>query len=236
MGYIGRQPTNAILTSDDIAAGSVSKDKVNLISNGTAGLTVKGDNGSNDGYLQLNCRVNSHGIKLKSPPHSASQSYTLTFPSTAPSADKFIQTDGSGNLSFASAGNTPASSVASGTSVKVQANTERFDTDSAYDNSSNYRFTPQVAGRYFTYCSFTYNLTNGSIGLVAEIRKNGSAVLSSKHEDMPGSNYLTGYVGGVVQLNGSSDYLEMFTLTSSGSTRTLAADSQRTFFGAYRVV
>ena len=72
--------------------------------------------------------------------------------------------------------------------------------------------------------------------LVAEIRKNGSAVLSSKHEDMPGSNYLTGYVGGVVQLNGSSDYLEMFTLTSSGSTRTLAADSQRTFFGAYRVV
>ena len=244
MGYIGRQPTNAILTSDDIADGSVSKDKVNLITNGTDGLTIKGDGGSNDGYIALNCRVNSHGIKLKSPPHSASQSYTLTFPSTAPSADKFIQTDGSGNLSFASAGNTPAFeaypsaslSVASGTSVKVQANTERFDTDSAYDNSSNYRFTPQVAGRYFTYCSFTYNLTNGSIGLVAEIRKNGSAVLSSKHEDMPGSNYLTGYVGGVVQLNGSSDYLEMFTLTSSGSTRTLAADSQRTFFGAYRVV
>jgi hypothetical protein len=127
-------------------------------------------------------------------------------------------------------------SVASSTSVKVQANTERFDSDNAYDNSSNYRFTPQVAGRYFTYCSFTYNLTNGSIGLVAEIRKNGTAVLSSKHEDMPGSNYLTGYVGGVVQLNGSSDYLEMFTLTSSGSTRTLAADSQRCFFGAYRII
>jgi len=104
MGYIGRQPTNAILTSDDIAAGSVSKDKVNLISDATAGLTVKGDDGSNDGYLQLNCRVNSHGIKLKSPPHSASQSYTLTFPSTAPSAGKVLQTDGSGNLSFASAG------------------------------------------------------------------------------------------------------------------------------------
>jgi hypothetical protein len=104
LGYIGRQPTNAILTSDDIAAGSVSKDKVSLISNGTAGLTVKGDNGSNDGYLQLNCRVNSHGIKLKSPPHSAAQSYTLTFPSTAPATDKILQTDSSGNLSFADAG------------------------------------------------------------------------------------------------------------------------------------
>ena len=103
MGYIGRQPTNAILTSDDIAAGSVSKDKVNLISDATAGLTVKGDDGSNDGYLQLNCRVNSHGIKVKSPPHSAGATYTLTFPNSV-TADKFIKTDGSGNLSFASAG------------------------------------------------------------------------------------------------------------------------------------
>ena len=127
-------------------------------------------------------------------------------------------------------------SVASSTSVKVVANTERFDTDSAYDNSSNYRFTPQVAGRYFCYCSYTYNLANGSIGLVAELRKNGTAVLSAKHEDAAGSNYLTGFVSGVVQFNGSSDYLEMFTSTSSGSTRTLASDSQRTFFGAYRII
>ena len=91
MGYIGRQPTNAILTSDDIAAGSVSKDKVNFISNGTAGLTVKGDGGSNDGDIALNCRVNSHGIKLKSPSHSSSQSYTLTFPTTSPSAKLHVQ-------------------------------------------------------------------------------------------------------------------------------------------------
>jgi hypothetical protein len=130
-------------------------------------------------------------------------------------------------------------SVASSTSVKVQGNTERFDTDSAYDNSSNYRFTPQVAGRYFTYCSGTYNLVNGGIGLVVEIRKNGSAVLSGKIEDgqySGASNYKTITCQGVVQLNGSSDYLEMFTSTTSGLTRTLSADSQRTLFGAYKVI
>ena len=130
-------------------------------------------------------------------------------------------------------------SVASSTSVKVQGNTERFDTDSAYDNSSNYRFTPQVAGRYFTYCSGTYNLVNGGIGLVVEIRKNGSAVLSGKIEDgqySGASNYKTITCQGVVQLNGSSDYLEMFTSTTSGLTRTLSADSQRTLFGAYKVL
>ena len=130
-------------------------------------------------------------------------------------------------------------SVAASTSVKVQGNTERFDTDSAYDNSSNYRFTPQVAGRYFTYCSGTYNLVNGGIGLVVEIRKNGSAVLAGKIEDgqySGASNYKTITCQGVVQLNGSSDYLEMFTSTTSGLTRTLSADSQRTLFGAYKVI
>ena len=83
---------------------TVTNAKTNFVSTSSAaGLQIKGD-GTTDGTLQLNCRVNSHGIKLKSPPHSAAQSYTLTFPSTAPSADKALITDGSGNLSFGSAG------------------------------------------------------------------------------------------------------------------------------------
>ncbi len=92
-----------------IGAGSVTKDKVDFISDSSgSGVISKGDGSSIDGSIQLNCHVNSHGIKLKSPPHSAGQSYTLTFPQTAPSSGKFIQTDGSGNLSFASAGITEA--------------------------------------------------------------------------------------------------------------------------------
>ena len=62
-------------------------------------------------------------------------------------------------------------SVASGSTVKVVANTERFVVGSCYDNSTNYRFTPNLAGRYFCYCSYTYNLTDGNLGLVAELRK-----------------------------------------------------------------
>jgi hypothetical protein len=66
-----------------------------------AALIAKGDGSSQDGYIQLNCSQNSHGIKLKSPPHSASQSYTLTFPSDIQNA-KFLTTDANGNLSWAS--------------------------------------------------------------------------------------------------------------------------------------
>ena len=85
------------------ADSSVTKDKANFISTSSAaGLQIKGD-GTTDGTLQLNCSQNSHGVKLKSPAHSAGQSYTLTLPTTSPAADKMIQTDGSGNLSFVDA-------------------------------------------------------------------------------------------------------------------------------------
>ena len=64
------------------------------------GLIAGGDGGSNDGQIQLNCSQNSHGVKIKAPPHSAGQSYTLTLPQSITN-DYFLKTDGSGNLSFA---------------------------------------------------------------------------------------------------------------------------------------
>jgi hypothetical protein len=66
------------------------------------GLTVSGDGGSNDGQIQLNCSQNSHGVKIKAPPHSAGQSYTLTLPSAITNG-YFLQTDANGVLSFAAA-------------------------------------------------------------------------------------------------------------------------------------
>ena len=97
-------PSDDTVATAKIQDDAVTKAKVNFISDGTAGVEVKGDGGSNDGYIQLNCSQNSHGIKLKSPAHSTSSSYTLTFPGTDPVADKFLKTDGSGNLSFDDAG------------------------------------------------------------------------------------------------------------------------------------
>ena len=83
-----------------IASGSVERGMLDLVSTSSApGLTVKGD-GTTDGYLQLNCSQNSHGIKLKSPAHSAGANYTLTFPTTDGNANQVLKTDGSGGLSW----------------------------------------------------------------------------------------------------------------------------------------
>ena len=83
---------------------TVTNAKTNFVSTSSAaGLQIKGD-GTTDGTLQLNCSQNSHGIKLKSPPHSASASYTLTFPNNDGDANQVLTTNGSGVLSFAAAG------------------------------------------------------------------------------------------------------------------------------------
>ena len=83
-----------------IASGSIERGMLDLVSTSSApGLTVKGD-GTTDGYLQLNCSQNSHGIKLKSPAHSAGQSYTLTFPTSVGSSGQVLSTSGSGTLTW----------------------------------------------------------------------------------------------------------------------------------------
>ena len=85
---------------------TVTNAKTNFVStSSSAGLQIKGDNTS-AGTLQLNCEQNSHGVKLRSPPHSAGQSYTLTLPQSITN-DYYLKTDGSGNLSFAEVSSNP---------------------------------------------------------------------------------------------------------------------------------
>ena len=101
----------AAIAASSITSGTLSDDRLPTtmatktltdatITAAYGGLTAKGDGSSNDGYIQLNCHVNTHGVKIKAPPHSAAQSYTLTLPSSITN-DYFLKTDGSGNLSFA---------------------------------------------------------------------------------------------------------------------------------------
>jgi len=78
---------------------STNNGNIKLNPNGTGVVEVKGASG-NDGTLQLNCSQNSHGVKIKSPPHSAGASYTLTLPNNDGNSNQVLQTDGSGALSW----------------------------------------------------------------------------------------------------------------------------------------
>ena len=106
----------SIVNADISNSADIAGSKLSLVStSSTAGVIVKGD-GSSDGYLQLNCSQNSHGVKIKSPAHSAGASYTLTLPINVVNG-QFLKTDTNGVLSWAAVDLTAlsASNLTSGT-------------------------------------------------------------------------------------------------------------------------
>jgi len=90
---------------------STSNGDIVFTPDGTGIVKIKGA-GSTDGTIQLNCSAQSHGVKLKSPAHSAGQSYTMILPDNQIAADKFLKVksiSGSGStavgqLEYADAG------------------------------------------------------------------------------------------------------------------------------------
>ena len=128
------------------------------------------------------------------------------------------------------------------TAVKVQFDTENFDTDNCYDNSTNYRFTPTVAGKYFVYTDLsmdtqqTASLKQGSV----YIYKNGSAVKES--ETNFNDNFARRFnnkLTVVIDMNGSSDYLEVYCNLDNGVNNSNVQLNYRSglsnYFGAYRI-
>ena len=102
--------TNGGTNSGNITITDAANGNITATPNGTGEVVVGGN--TNPGTLVLNCESNSHGIKLQSPAHSASQSYTLKFPTGNVTAGTFLKvasitgsgTTGVGQLSFAAAG------------------------------------------------------------------------------------------------------------------------------------
>ena len=89
-------PKDSSVTSVKIADDAVTEAKLNLISTSSVpSLEAKGDGSSQDGYIQLNCSQNSHGVKIQSPAHSAGQSYKLILPTGVGTANQVLATNGS---------------------------------------------------------------------------------------------------------------------------------------------
>ena len=122
--------------------------------------------------------------------------------------------------------------IADAANVKVNMNTEVFDTDNMYDNSTNYRFTPTVAGKYFVYGSTRSGATADFNELDLMIRLNGTNIAHGgmRNEHSP---YLKVFT--VINMNGSSDYVELFGFQNFGGTQDFQGNSDRTYFGAYRI-
>ena len=122
-------------------------------------------------------------------------------------------------------------SIATSTMVKVAFDTETFDTNSSYDNATNYRFTPTVAGKYLVGGHVYWANTAGAAGVSVFVRKNGADY--ARLDQKAGSATIS-IMGGstLVDLNGSTDYLEFFVYQDSGGSLSISASSSITQFWA----
>jgi hypothetical protein len=122
--------------------------------------------------------------------------------------------------------------------TKAQIDTEVFDTDGCYDNATNYRFTPTVAGKYYVYLQIkTQSSSEIIISSIASIYKNGT--LYKETFGFYDSNNLLIFspsVFAVVDMNGSTDYLEAYVkINTTGSTARVDAETKSSNFGAFRI-
>jgi hypothetical protein len=121
-------------------------------------------------------------------------------------------------------------SITSGAWAKVQCQTEEFDTASAYDNATNYRFTPQVAG-YYQVTGNVYFTGTGLTSVGVQIYKNGSAFKLGTSIAGTSNSEAGASVSALIYLNGSTDYVELYGLTV-GTSPAVYAGQNLSYFQA----
>ena len=158
-----------------------------------------------------------------------------------------LSSDGAGTISSGGAiTNTPAfeaylssnQSVSSDVWTKVQINTEVFDSNNNFDNSTNYRFTPTVSGKYhiFGAVALDAGASNLAEGYIA-IRKNGSAFYETIFIPSSNANQFSPSIVTTVEANGTTDYFELWgRCTDSSGNPVFNSANRRTRFGAYRLI
>jgi hypothetical protein len=169
----------------------------------------------------------SGSITLSSP--AVSGTTTLTLPTTSGTVITTASTFGGTGPAFSAyAGSNQ--SISASTFTKVQCNTEEFDTNSNY-NTTDYRFTPTVAGYYqiTVGCAFT---TTQTAELLSTVYKNGSRFKTVF--DMEATSW--GSYGTVlVYANGTTDYFEFFIYSASTGTRSISGNARDSYFQAAMV-
>jgi len=132
----------------------------------------------------------------------------------------------SGNMpAFSAYQSSAQTGLTANTYTKVQFQTKEFDTASCFDATTNYRFTPTVAGYYQVTAQVGFN-TSMNYGVVS-IYKNGSNFKAASAQQ---TYALSVICNSLIYLNGSTDYIEIYVYPSA--TLSVVANSQSTFFQA----
>lgn len=202
------------LTLTGAAAGFVS------VANSTTGLTSNGDTGwfcaeaGAQWEVFLGTRISATELE-RTTLLASSSGATVNF-STTPVV---FSTVPAGKISTVGPAvrarrATSDQTITSGTWVKVQLNSVEFDTAGCFDPTTNYRWTPNVAGYYQTSFGAEFSAAGALSAIIISVYKNGTADHYGGYT--PGvASVAGGSTGaGLVYMNGTTDYLELWALAT----------------------
>lgn len=126
------------------------------------------------------------------------------------------------DLASGVAGNGPAfsaygsalQSIANVTYTKINFNTKEFDTATCFD-TTNYRFTPNVAG-YYQLNASCLGIGSTAGGVSVSLYKNGSQVRTSAVTNSVSGTNVAPTISAVIYANGTTDYFEVYGWNNNG--------------------
>ena len=235
MSYIGKTPTPAPLTSSDITDGIISTDKLAANAVVTSKIT--------DGTIS-NADVNATLVTGQTAETSIADGDTILIHDASASALRkmtkvnFVSGIGGANTPAFFAHKTGDQTVAQDTQVLVAFETEVFDTDNTFTNTSgNYKFTPGVSGKYVIHASLYFATPAAGNFHRIYVYKNGSSIAELSQIN---NGYEEGMNMSTIVESDTDDYFQIYTRHNKGSS--IAVQGNSTWgaivssFGAYKLI
>ena len=148
----------------------------------------------------------------------------------------------SGTPSFLCTMSTSQTSIADGVITKVAFDTEVYDTNSAYDKDTNYRFTVPAdeGGKYYIYTKADCADTSGSQlrSFRTYVYKNGSQYAPTVAEVDPRDNPGKGgaYMAGSIIELAATDYVEAYARLDTNNSEVWSIDTSFSVFGGWKLI
>lgn len=147
---------------------------------------------------------------------TSTSSTSTSFAATASAVKEAYDLANNGGPAFRAYRSTSSQTFSANTFTKVQLNTESFDTANCFDNTTNYRFTPNKAGYYQINANIS---ANGAVSSEFAIQIRGNGITANQGGNTAIS--LLGYIGmttsTVFYFNGTTDYVELWVYVGGGS-------------------
>jgi hypothetical protein len=226
MGYLGYKPADKPLTAADITDSIITSAKI------VDGTITNSDVASSiiTGQTAETSIAGGDSILIYDDSATALRKMTRT---------NFVSGIGGNNTPYFKANSSTMSGIAAATHTVINYDTEIYDSGSYY-NTSTKRFVPLVAGYYFVWVQALLYATPAFRDLTnvqLYISKNGSFVGRGDFDAVGTGTFYSAIVNAstIIEMNGSTDYLDGQVYMNSNSGRNLDGGMQSQFY-AYKII